>query len=795
MAMTAADFEKLGVFYLGRPVDPATGEGGDAPFLVDAADLTTHAMCMGMTGSGKTGMGIALIEEAAIDGIPSIVIDPKGDMGNLLLTFPELRAGDFEPWVDEGQARREGKSVAQLAEETSALWRKGLGKWGEDGERIRRLRASADFAIYTPGSPAGLELSILSAMEPPPPAVRADATALREAVDATVAGLLSLAGAGNDAQSPAYILLSALVAREWEAGRAVTLERLIPLVQEPGMEKLGVFPLETFFPAKERMKLAMKLNALVASPSMAAWGRGEPLDVQRLLYTVDGRPRVSVISIAHLSEGERMFFVTLLLTSVVSWMRQQSGTSSLRALLYMDEIFGYFPPLGTPPSKKPMLTLLKQARAFGLGVVLSTQNPVDLDYRGLSNIGLWLIGRLQTERDKDRVLEGLVGADAADGLDRAGLGRLLGGLGKRQFVVRNVHEGGVGLVESRWALSYLRGPLSPAQIGELMAGKKAGRAAEADCSRLQSIAVEGCREAAGVPAAVEEKPAAAAKAPLLPGVEQAWFGTGGELEPWVLGEARAHYQSDKLGVDEWVTVSELAPVDEDGEPDWDAAEEADGCGSKKAPAGATHAAVPSALANPKNWTGIGRSFKEHLRQTLAVELASCPAVKLHARMGESEGDFRVRVGVALREARDAEKAKIAKKYESKVTTLTERIRKAEAKIEVQKEQASQQKLNVVLKMAMAAFSMFSGSKGSAATRAAGGIGAMRKSGKESMDVAHAQADKAAAEAQLADLQTKIDAELQAVAEKYDLESAEITATRLRPKVSELLVKRVALAWR
>lgn len=792
MAMTAADFEKLGVFYLGRPVDPATGEGGDGPFLVDAADLTTHAMCMGMTGSGKTGMGIALIEEAAIDGIPSIVIDPKGDMGNLLLTFPELRASDFEPWVDEGQARREGKSVAQLADETSALWRKGLGKWGEDGERIARLRAAADFAVYTPGSPAGLELSILSAMEPPPAAVRADATALREAVDATVAGLLSLAGAGNDAQSPAYILLSALVAREWEAGRAVTLERLIPLVQEPGMEKLGVFPLETFFPAKERMKLAMKLNALVASPSMAAWGRGEPLDVQRLLYTPEGRPRVSVISIAHLSEGERMFFVTLLLTSVVSWMRQQSGTSSLRALLYMDEIFGYFPPLGTPPSKKPMLTLLKQARAFGLGVVLSTQNPVDLDYRGLSNIGLWLIGRLQTERDKDRVLEGLVGADAADGLDRAGLGRLLGGLGKRQFVVRNVHEGGVGLVESRWALSYLRGPLSPAQIGTLMEGKKAGAPKSELPGRPGMSEMPGAGEA---PDATEDKPAAAAKAPLLPGVEQTWFGAGGELEPWVLGEARAHYQSDKLGVDEWVTVSEFAPVDEDGEPDWDAAEEAEGTGSRKAPAGASHAGVPPALANPKNWAGIGRGFKEHLRQTLAVELASCPAVKLTAKMGESEGDFRVRVGVALREARDAEKAKLSKKYEPKVMTLTERIRKAEAKIEVQKEQASQQKMNMALKFGLAILSAITGSKGSAATRAAGGIGAMRKSGKESMDVAHAQADKAAAEAQLADLQAKIDAELQAVAEKYDPMAAEIVTTRLRPKVSELLVKRVALAWR
>jgi len=790
MAMT--DFEKLGVFYLGRPLDPATGEKVEVPYLLDASDLTTHAMCMGMTGSGKTGLGIALVEEAAIDGIPSIVIDPKGDMGNLLLTFPELRPGDFEPWVDEAQARREGKTAAQLAEETAALWRKGLAKWGEDGERIRRLRAAADFAVYTPGSPAGLELSILSAMEPPPEAVRRDATALREAVDATVAGLMGLAGAGGDAQSPGYILVSALVAREWEEGRAVTLERLIPLVQEPGMDKLGVFPLETFFPAKERMKLAMKLNALVASPSMAAWGRGEPLDVQRLLYTPEGRPRVSVVSIAHLSEGERMFFVTLLLTAVVSWMRQQSGTSSLRALLYMDEIFGYFPPLGAPPSKKPMLTLLKQARAFGLGVVLSTQNPVDLDYRGLSNIGLWMIGRLQTERDKERVMEGLVGADAAEGLDRAALGRLLGSLGKRQFLVRNVHEAGVGEIESRWALSYLRGPLSPSQIGELMADKKA----QIEAAKPEAAAADAVPPAGNAaPAAAVPAEPAPAMAPLVPGVDQVFFGAAGvEMSPWILGEARVHYLNDKLGIDEWRTVFKLAPVDGDGDPDWDAAEDAEDDGAKRAPAGATFAGLPATLGNARNWPGFARGFKEHLRQTLGVDLLTCPAVKLTAKPGESEGDFRVRVSMALREARDAAKAKLAKKHESKIATLGERIRKAESKIEIQKEQASQSKMNFMLKLALAAFSAIAGNKGSAATRAAGGIGAMRKSGKESMDVAHAQADKAAAEAQLAELQAKLDAEMQAIAERFDPDRAEFDRKRLRPRVSELLVKRVALAW-
>src|SRR5688500_15162417 len=427
MAPADSDIEKLGVFYRGREVDRATGKATATPVLYDSRDLTTHAVCVGMTGSGKTGLFLSLLEEAAIDAVPAIAIDPKGDLGNLLLSFPELRAEDFAPWVDP-------TTTGSAAAET---WRKGLADWDQDGARIARFREAVDIAIYTPGSEAGRPLSVLQSFTAPSSEQRLDAGALRDRIGSTVAGLLGLAGIEADPiQSREHILLATLFDRAWSAGRDLTLAALIQGIQKPPFDKVGVFELETFYPAKERMQLAMALNTLIASPGFAPWMKGEPLDIQRLLFTPEGKPRISIISIAHLGDAERMFVVTLLLGETVAWMRRQSGTSSLRALLYMDEIFGYFPPTAMPPSKRPMLTLLKQARAYGLGVVLATQNPGDLDYKGLSNCGTWLLGRLQTERDKARVLDGLEGASTAAGatFDRARTETILSSLGNRVFL-------------------------------------------------------------------------------------------------------------------------------------------------------------------------------------------------------------------------------------------------------------------------------------------------------------------------------------------------------------------------
>ena len=470
-----ADYEKLGAFYLGRPYDLETKSATPGLVLYDSKDLVTHAVCVGMTGSGKTGLCIDIIEEAALDGVPTIAIDPKGDLTNLMLTFPQLRPEDFRPWINEEDAAKKGLSPDAYAAQQAETWKNGLVSWGEDGERIARLKDAADFAIYTPGSNAGIPVSILASFAAPPQALREDAELFRERVATTVTSLLGLIGVDADpVQSREHVLLSTLFTNAWSAGKDLDLEALVGQIQKPPVAKIGVMELDSFYPEKERLKLALALNGLLAAPGFASWLEGVPLDIATLLRTAEGKPRVAIMSIAHLSDAERMFFVSLLLNQVLGWMRAQSGTSSLRAILYMDEIFGFFPPVATPPSKQPLLTLLKQGRASGLGVLLATQNPVDLDYKGLSNAGTWLLGRLQTERDKARVLEGLEGVAAAAqaSFDKREIDTMLSGLGSRVFLMNNVHEDAPRLLESRWAMSYLRGPLTRDQIKKLMDGKR-----------------------------------------------------------------------------------------------------------------------------------------------------------------------------------------------------------------------------------------------------------------------------------------------------------------------------------
>ncbi len=451
-------FEKLGAFYLGRVQDLEAGKTTSEYLLYDAKDLTTHALCVGMTGSGKTGLCVSLLEEAGIDGIPAIVVDPKGDIGNLLLTFPQLRPVDFRPWIDESEAARQGQSPDEFAEVTAHRWRQGLADWDQDGARIERFRSAVDLAIYTPGSSAGLPLTVLRSFVAPSPTIIEDVDAFRDRVASAAAGLLALLGIDIDpVRSREFILVSSLLDQAWRKGRDLDIASLIQEIQTPPFQKIGVMDINTFYPKKDRVELSMALNSLLASPSFSGWLEGEPLDIKRLLYTPQGKPRISILSIAHLSDAERMFFVTILLNELLAWVRSQSGTPSLRALFYMDEVFGYFPPVANPPSKTPMLTLLKQARAFGVGMVLATQNPVDLDYKGLSNCGTWFLGRLQTERDKARVLDGLEGASsqAGDQFDRRQMDTILSGLSGRMFLMNNVHEEEPVVFHTRWAMSYL----------------------------------------------------------------------------------------------------------------------------------------------------------------------------------------------------------------------------------------------------------------------------------------------------------------------------------------------------
>ena len=447
--------------FIGESVDPANHARSGRRIELDPASFTTHGVIVGQTGSGKTGLGMVLIEEALRAGIPALLIDPKGDLGNLMLTFPELRTEDFAPWVEAADA-------AQVATQ----WKEGLAGWGLDGSAIADLKAKAQVTIYTPGSTAGVGLNLVGSLRAPA-AMIDDVEARVDEVGTVVSGLLGLMGLEADPlSSREHILLTNLIDLAWRDGTDLDLAALVGQVQQPPMRKLGVIDLDSFYPAKDRMELAMKLNGLLASPAFSSWGEGVDLNIDTLLHTPDGRPRAAIVTLGHLGDEERQFVITLLLGRLISWMRKQPGTSQLRALVYFDEVFGFVPPTAAPPTKKPILTLLKQARAFGVGMVLATQNPVDVDYKALSNATTWIIGRLQTERDRDRLLEGM--RSAAGGVDITALAATISGLAKREFVL---HRSGVtkpDVFTSRWSLSYLRGPLTREQISTLMATQKAG---------------------------------------------------------------------------------------------------------------------------------------------------------------------------------------------------------------------------------------------------------------------------------------------------------------------------------
>jgi hypothetical protein len=801
------DYEKLGVFYLGREYDGASAKLTDVPVLYDAKDLTTHAVVVGMTGSGKTGLCVSLLEEAAIDGIPALVIDPKGDIGNLLLAFPNLAAADFAPWVDPADAARKGLTPDQLAAQTAESWRKGLASWDQPPERVAKFRDAVDVAIYTPGGNAGLPLSVLRSFAPPAGDAARDATAVRDRIAAIVGGLLGLVGLDADPlKSREFILLSAIVENAWRAGRTLDLPALIGAVQKPGFDRVGVFDLETFYPAKERLQLAMQLNAVVASPGFAAWLEGEPLDVQRLLHAKDGRPRISILSIAHLNDAERMFFVTLVLNELVSWMRTQPGTGSLRAIFYMDEIYGYFPPSAVPPSKPPMLMLLKQARAFGLGLVLATQNPVDLDYKGLGNAGTWFVGRLQTERDKARVLEGLESA-LGGGYDRGELDRLMSSLGNRVFLMRNVHDDHPVLMQTRWALSYLRGPLATPEIERLMAPRRAaGAAASAGADRAAGLSAapsSAFRESAAAPATDGgARPALPADVPELFLAPRAGGRGAVTYRAAAMGTVKLHYVDARWKLDVWTTQSLLAPLSDDGrEALWAEGEAVDdlaALGDAEPQDGAGFAELPGAALNAKTYAAWSKALVAHAYEARPLEVHACDAPKAFSTPGESEGDFRARLALLARESRDAEVEKLRQKYAPKIEALNDQVRRAQERVEREKAQVANQGLAAAVSIGGAVLGALFGRKALSSTNIGKGMSAARSAARaasEQADVGRAEQGVEVVVQRLQALQQEAEAEAARIAAAYDTGALAIRTLRIAPRKSDIAVGNVGIAWR
>jgi hypothetical protein len=814
--------EKLGSFFLGREYDLKTRQAfADRPVNYDSRDLTTHAVCVGMTGSGKTGLCICLLEEAALDGVPAILIDPKGDITNLLLTFPDLQPADFLPWVNPDDARRKGLTPEAYAQQVAKTWSDGLASWEEGPDRIRALKNAAEFTIYTPGSDAGLPVSILSSFQAPKLDWGTEAETLRDRIQGTVSGLLGLVGIEADpVRSREHILLSNTIEHAWRAGQDLDIARLILAVQKPPFRKIGVFDVDTFYPEKDRFALAMALNNIIAAPSFAAWTQGEPLDIGDLLYTPQGKPRHSVFYIAHLSEAERMFFVTILLEQVISWMRSQPGTTSLRAIVYMDEVFGYFPPTANPPSKKPMLTLLKQARAFGVGMMLTTQNPVDLDYKGLTNAGTWFIGKLQAERDKARLMDGLesVLAEAGTISDRSVLDKTISSLDSRVFLMHNINLKSPVVFTTRWAMSYLRGPLTRRQIKTLMEGRKA--AAElARPAGQPTAAVASIRAGATVAGLVSQPPV------LPPGMTQVYLPlavaenqtarmiadrVGGAVmpsakrlvyEPALIGFASVRFTDRRRGVDERRDFSLLLPVSEerriiswrDAVPVEVTPRELD---DRPESAALFVAALPAGVNDARAVSSLAGDLADHLYRNQTFALAHNPALKLHALPGESERDFKVRCQQAAREQRDAAVDKLRDKYEVRLKRLETRLAREEREFEEDKAEHRGRVGEEVLS-GLATVAGFLGVLGRRSTSLRGLSTAASKrriSSSAKADIAESEAAIARLQADIEELKQDMEHDAHELTEQWASIAEGIEHIAVAPRKSDIDVQMVALAW-
>ena len=781
------DYEKLGAFYLGKRHDVAADNATDDVVLYDAKDLTTHAVIIGMTGSGKTGLGIGILEEAAMDNIPVIAIDPKGDLSNLMLTFPDFAPSDFRPWINTRAASDKGQTPDEYAAGQAALWKKGLANWGQDGARIAKFRDKTDISIYTPGSNAGQPISVLQSFSAPPAVLLEDGDLYRERVQGTATGILSLLGIDADPiTSREHILISQLLDHAWQDGRGLDIASLIAAIQTPPISKIGVMDIESFYPSKDRFSLAMQLNNLLAAPGFSVWMEGEALDTGKLLYTESGKPRISVMSIAHLDDNERMFFVAMLLNDLIGWMRAQQGTSSLRAILYMDEIFGYMPPVANPPTKRLLLTMLKQARAYGLGLVLATQNPVDLDYKGLSNTGTWFIGRLQTERDKARVMEGLEGASEGGKFDRQQMERTLAGLGKRRFLLHNVHEDEAVVFNTRWVMSYLAGPMTRDQIKALMAERKAVAKSESP--------------------AIASKPAErGGAAPVLaPGIDQFYVpasGDGLQYFPRLIAAADMTFTSARYNLSE--KREKLFSVEfEDGPVaiDWDNAEPLDFAMDSLVQAGvenARYADCPAVAANAKNYPDWNRGFKRWVRQNETITLYGSKKYRLTSEAGESEGDFRIRLQQLANEKRDLAVGKLRKRYATKATTLENRLLRAQQSVEREQQQSSKKKMDTAISFGTAILGAVLGRKrltSGTASKMGTAIRSATGARKEAADVARAKETAKKVTADLKQLNIELQKEIDALDDSFDSQAEELKETQVKAKATDVHVPVVGLVW-
>ncbi|MFW3371432.1 ATP-binding protein [Aliarcobacter butzleri] len=779
------DYEKLKLFYIGKEKI----DDNFVPLVYKNKDLLTHAAIIGMTGSGKTGLGISLLEEAAIDNIPSIIIDPKGDMTNLLLTFPSLQGSDFEPWIEEQDASNNGLSVKEFAQNTANLWKNGLERDFQNASRIEKLKNCADFTIYTPGSDAGVQISILSSFKAPNKEVIEDNDLLVSLVNSTVSSILSLIEEKSDTTSKESILISSIFMNYFKENKDLTLEELITLIVTPPFSKIGVFDLETFFAQSERLKLALKLNNIIANPSFKTWIEGETLDISNLLYDETGKAKVSIFSIAHLNDSQRMFFVTLLLNQMVAWMRRQEGTTSLKALLYMDEIFGYFPPNSNPPSKQPMLTLLKQARSFGIGIILSTQNPVDIDYKGLANIGTWFIGRLQTKQDKEKVIDGLSSANEGN-LNKDEVMNLISNLEKRNFILKNINEDGIKIFETRWALSYLKGPISKDGIKKLMSEKKKQNISTQKIeneNQTTQINIEKGIPKPIITSNLTEKY-------LYSSQNSAYY-----LQPYLICSCDVHYIDAPKNIDFEEKISYKIYLDENMKNiDFEEKEElGNNSFEEKEKPNSFYYELPSFIQKEKDIKVIEKDFMDYIYRNSKLTLYKNEFLKITSKQTESLNDFKIRLQDRLNEKIDLEVEKLKIKFVKENDSIETKLSKLYEKLQKEEIQATSTTTDTIISIGTSLLGAFFGNSvinktniGKVATSAKGASKIL----KERNDVKQVENEILELQQQKEALKTLLENEIEKINLANQSSNFPIEEIFIKPKRSDIYNTKLALLW-
>ena len=779
------DYEKLKLFYIGKEKI----DGQITPLVYQNKDLLTHAAIIGMTGSGKTGLGVTLLEEAAIDAIPSIIIDPKGDMTNLLLNFPELNPSDFEPWLDDSEVSNSGGTKEELAIKVSNSYKEGIQRDFQDLSRVKKLKDSADFTIYTPGSSAGVQVSILSSFKAPTIEILEDMELFSNIINSTVHSILSLIDNKSDETSKESILLASIFTSYFKEQKDLTLEELITLIVTPPFSKIGVFDLETFFPQSDRLKFALKINTIIASPSFSSWLEGESLDISKMLYSQSGKAKVNIFSIAHLNDSQRMFFVTILLNQILAWMRRQEGTTSLKALLYMDEIFGYFPPQANPPSKQPMLTLLKQARSFGIGVILSTQNPVDIDYKGLSNIGTWFIGRLQTKQDIEKVIDGLSSA-SENGLNKQELSLALGTLAKRNFIMKNINEESIKTFETRWALSYLKGPLSKDAIKKLMENKKnnSPKNLEEKKSEVNEpfIDVSKGKSKPVIVSSIKEKYSYSSQ-------NNAYY-----MQGYLLFSCSVHYLYTLKNVDLKENINFKIYLDEKAtEINFDEKEDVLIYSfDEKEKTNSFYYELPSFIQNEKELKLLERDFADYVYRNFKLTLYKNDTLKISSKQYESLDDFKIRIQDRLNEQIDEKIENLKQKFEKENTLLEQKISKLFEKLKKEEQDSISATTNSIISIGTSILGAFFGksSKTAIVSKVATSSRGVSKALKERSDIKTVQGEIDALQSLQDGLEEKLKIEIEKINDEFNISKYTIEEFFIKPKRTDIYDIKIELLW-